>query len=86
MQITLEKDECWSLMTIITSYVIDNAGLSADGKTQIRKWRSERADGSVPMNELADAMNDALSEYLGFKQARSVRKRGGVQTRKEPRS
>jgi hypothetical protein len=38
------------------------------------------------MYELADAMNDALSEYLGFKQARSVRKRGGVQTRKEPRS
>jgi hypothetical protein len=85
MQIVLDKDECWSLMTIITSYAIDNAGVSQDAKTQLRKWRTEHADGTPAMGELSDAMNDALGEYLGFKQSRSVRKKGGVQTRKEPR-
>ena len=85
MQIVLDKDECWSLMTIITSYAIDNAGVSQDGKTQLRKWRTEHADGTPAMEALADSMNDALGEYLGFKQSRAVRKKGGVQTRKEPR-
>ena len=85
MQIALEHDECWSLMTIIVGYAVDSAGLSPDGKNKLRRWRTERAEGTVAMTELSGDMNAALAKYLGFKQSRAVRKRGGVQTRKEPR-
>ena len=48
MQIVIEPDESWSLMTVITSYAIDHAGLSADGRQAVRRWRTQRAAGSGP--------------------------------------
>lgn len=65
MQVTLEHDEAWSLMTVITSYVIDNAGLSAEGKAAVRKWRTEHAQGTPAMAALTDDMNRALGAYVG---------------------
>jgi hypothetical protein len=50
MQIVMESDEANSLMSVITSYVIDNAGLSQDGKARVRKWRTDCATGSTVMD------------------------------------
>lgn len=83
MHIVLETDECRSLMTIVTSYAIDKSGVSQDGKSKIRRWRTDHADGTVEMDELAVAMNESLGTHLDDKLTRFVRKRGGVQTRKE---
>ena len=76
MQIVMETDEANSLMSVITSYVIDNAGLSQDGKARVRKWRTDHALGSVEMETLAIAMNQALGTYLDEKTDRQIRRKG----------
>ena len=76
MQVVLETDEAWSLMTVITAYVIDRSGISQEGKQKSRRWRSDRPVGTVEMDDLAVAMNEALGTYLDEKTARMVRRRG----------
>jgi hypothetical protein len=76
MQIVMETDEANSLMSVITSYVIDHAGLSQDGKQRVRKWRTDRAPGSPAMDGLAIAMNEALGSYIEEKTDRQVRRKG----------
>ena len=76
MQIVMETDEANSLMSVITSYVIDHAGLSPDGKARIRKWRTDRAAGSAEMDALTVAMNETLGTYLDEKTDRQVRRKG----------
>ena len=76
MQVVLETDEAWSLMSVIASHVIDNSGISQDGKAKIRRWRSDRGLGTVEMDDLAPAFNQALGTYLDDKTARMIRRRG----------
>ena len=76
MQIVLETDEAWSLMSVITSYVIDHSGVSQDGKQRVRKWRTDRALGTVEMDQLAVAMNESLGTMIDEKLSRKVRARG----------
>ncbi len=76
MQIVLEMDEAWSLMSVITSYMIDHSGVSQDGKSKIRRWRSGRSVGTVEMDDLAVAVNEALGTYLDEKTTRMIRRRG----------
>ena len=76
MQIVMEPDEAWSLMTLITGYVIDKSGVSQDGKQAIRKWRTERAVGTVELGELTIAMNAALGTFVDEKTARKIHQRG----------
>ena len=83
MQIVLETDEAWSLMAVITSHVIDSSGLSQDGKSAIRRWRNDRALGTVEMDDLAVAMNEALGTYIDERTARMVRRRGRYISTKE---
>ncbi len=77
MQVILDGDETWSLMTILVSQMIDKAGLSADGKARLRKWRQDRATGTPPMAELAVGMNEAVGSTLDDKTYRLIRRKGG---------
>ena len=83
MQIILELDEAWSLMTLITSYVIDKSGVSQEGKQAIRRWRTDRASGTVEMDRLAVALNEAIGTYLDEKTERMVRQKGRYQSVRE---
>jgi len=83
MQVVLETDEAWSLMSIITSYVIDHSDVSQNGKAKIRRWRSDRALGTVEMDDLATAFNEALGTYLDEKTTRMIRRRGRYVSTKE---
>ncbi len=83
MQVVLETDEAWSLMSVITSYVIDHSGVSPDGKSKIRRWRGDRAVGTVEMDDLAVAVNEALGTYLDEKTTRMIRRRGRYISTKE---
>ncbi len=76
MQVILETDEAWSLMSVITSYVIDHSGVSQDGKARVRRWRGDRDVGTVEMDDLAVAFNQALGTYLDEKTTRMIRRRG----------
>ena len=60
MQFALDPDEAWSVMALIVSQVVDGVDLSTDGRDAIKKWRSDYADGSPPMQALAEEMNAAL--------------------------
>jgi hypothetical protein len=83
MQIILETDEAWSLMSVIVSQIIDHSGVSSDGKTAIRRWRSDRALGTVEMDEVALAMNEALGTFMDEKATRMIRQRGRYISTKE---
>ncbi len=76
MQVIIEKDEGWSLMSLVTSYVIDNAGLSADGKAAVRQWRTNHDKDSDGTADLTEAMNEALGTYVEDRTNRTVRKKG----------
>ncbi len=76
MQVILDTDEAWSLMSVIASYVIDHSGVSQDGKSKMRRWRTDRAVGTVEMDGLAVSVNEALGTHLDEKTARTVRRRG----------
>ena len=77
MQIILDGEEAWSLMAIMVSAMVDKAGLTPDGKAKVRKWRTDRATGTVLMNELAVELNEALGSTLDEKTYRLIRRRGG---------
>lgn len=76
MQVILDNDEAWSLMTFMISQIIDQAGLSGDGRTKVRRWRTDRAVGTAEMAELTVAMNEALGTVLDEKTTRLIRGRG----------
>jgi hypothetical protein len=76
MQIILDTDEAWSLMTVIVSQMIDKAGISSDGKAKLRRWRTDRANGTAEMAELTLDMNEALGSTLDEKTTRLIRQKG----------
>ena len=64
MKLILDVDEAWSLMTLVVSQMVDKAGLSSDGKAKLRRWRSDRANGTAEMAALTIDMNEALGSTL----------------------
>ena len=76
MQVIAETDEAWSLMSLIVSQIIDHAGVSATGKAGLRRWRTDRAVGTVEMDDLALALNEALGNIIDEKTTRMIRRRG----------
>ncbi len=83
MELRLEADEAWSLMSVISSYAIDNGGLSQEGKQAVRQWRTARALGTPPMEALAEEMNAALGGYLAESTNRQIRGKGRFGRRRE---
>ncbi|MEX1195684.1 MAG: hypothetical protein WD904_09015 [Dehalococcoidia bacterium] len=83
MQLRLETDEASSLMTVVTSYVIDHGGVSQDAKQRIRRWRTDHEQGKPAMVELADGINGALGAYVEEKSDRVVRRKGRYVRAKE---
>ena len=82
MQIMLDEDEAWSLMTLVTSFVVDHSGVSQEGKQKLRRWRSDRVEGSQEMRALAEGMNKALGNFIDEQTNRQVRSRGRYTTKK----
>jgi hypothetical protein len=84
MQVILETDEAWSLMSTIVSQIIDHAGVSGEGKATIRRWRIGRALGTVEMDDLALALNEALGNTIDERTTRMIRRRGRYVSSHEP--
>jgi DNA-binding PadR family transcriptional regulator len=76
MRVILESDEAWSLMMLVVAQVLDQVELSEEGREAVRRWRSEHADGTEAMHELAEAMNEALGNYLDEQTRRLIRRKG----------
>ena len=76
MRLILDADEAWSIMTLTVSQVLDGTELSNDGRAAVRKWRSDRADGTEAMNALAGEMNEALGNIIDERTRKLLRRKG----------
>jgi hypothetical protein len=74
--ITLETEDANGLMNLLVSQMIDNAGLSSDGKEKLRRWRTQHAAGTVEMSDLTLAFNDALGQEMDERQRKLIRRKG----------
>jgi hypothetical protein len=83
MQVILDTDEAATMMSAVTSNIIDNSGISQDAKRAIRNWRGERALGSVQMADLTEAINEALGTLGEENTTRIVRRRGQYSTTRD---
>jgi hypothetical protein len=83
MQIILEPDEAWSIMTLVVAQVLDQVELSDEGKTAIRRWRSEHHEGTVEVADLTVALNEVLGTTLDEKTTRLIRRKGWYVSTKE---
>ena len=76
MQIILDNEETWSLMSLMVSQMVDRVGLSSEGKAALRRWRTERSEGSVELSDLTVEFNEAIGSTLDEKTTRLIRRRG----------
>lgn len=76
MIVLLEEAEAWSLMMLVSAIAIDNADLTPEGKEAIRKWRSDRREGSPMLAKLTEDLNLAINQHLDKKFLRRVKMRG----------
>ena len=76
MQLILEADDAWSIMTLVVAQVLDNVELSDKGQAAVRKWRSDHADGTEPMDKLAEELNEALGNVIDERTRRLIRRKG----------
>ncbi len=83
MIVLLEEPEAWSLMMLVSAVAIDNADdLSEEGKEAIRRWRSDRAEGSPELAALTEALNERINAAIDAKLTRRVKSRGRYETRR----
>ena len=83
MIVMLEEPEAWSLMMLVSAVAIDNAELSNEGKEAIRRWRSDRNEGSPELAALTDDLNRAINAHLDSKFMRRVKNKGWYETVKK---
>jgi len=76
MQIILDTDEAWSIMSLVVSQVLDQAELSDEGKAELRKWRTEHNEGTAEMSDLTVSMNESIGTVLDETTTRLVRRQG----------
>ena len=76
MQLILEADDAWSIMMLVVAQVLDNVELSDKGQAAVRKWRSDHADGTEPMDKLAEELNEALGNVIDERTRRLIRRKG----------
>jgi hypothetical protein len=76
VRLILESDEAWSVMMLVVSQVLDGVDLSDKGRAAVRKWRTDHADGTEAMNELADELNAALGNVIDERTKKLIRRKG----------
>jgi len=77
VQLILEVDEAWSVVSLVVSQIVDGVDLSEEGRAAVRKWRSDHADGTEAMASLAEELNEALGATIDEKTRRRIRRKGG---------
>jgi hypothetical protein len=80
MIVLLDEPEAWSLMMLISAVAVDNADLSDEGKEAIRRWRSERGEGSPLLADLTEELNRALNAHIDAQFTRRVKSKGWYET------
>ncbi len=76
MRLELEQEESIELLSLVVDRIIAEAGLATKDRAAVKRWRSDRAAGTVEMDDLAVAVNQTLDTYLDEKMTRTIRRRG----------
>jgi hypothetical protein len=83
MQVILETDEAWSIMSLVVSQVLDQVDLSDEARAALRRWRSDHNDGTAEMSDLTVTLNEALGTVLDERTTRLIRRKGWYVSTKE---
>ena len=83
MQVILEGDEASSIMSFLVSQVLDQVDLSDEARAALRRWRSERQEGTAEMADLTVSMNEVLGSVLDERTERLIRRKGWYVSSKE---
>ena len=80
MQLFLDEEEVWSLMTLVTAQVLDQVELSDEAINTIREWRAGLEEGRPAMFEFAQGVNEALGNTIDEELTRTIRRRDYYRT------
>jgi hypothetical protein len=83
MQVILETDEAWSIVSLVVSQVLDQVELSDEAKAALRRWRTDHNDGTAEMSDPTVSMNEALGTVLDERTNRLIRRKGWYVSSKE---
>ncbi len=78
MNVVLNTEEVHGVLTLVTSYVIDSAGLSPKAVETIRGWRRERDDSTTGLDEFTETLNVAIGNFIDERTTRMLRRRGKI--------
>ncbi len=78
MNVILNIDEVHTVLTLVTSQVLDHVDLSDDAKEAVRSWRHDRALGNADLDEFAAVFNEAIGNHLDDRTTRFLRRRGSL--------
>lgn len=76
MQVILDSDEAWSVMSLVVAQVLDQAEISEEGKAAVKRWRTDRADGTAEMAEMTVGMNEVIGTTMDERTTRLIRRKG----------
>jgi hypothetical protein len=85
MQVILEPDEAWSIMTLVVAQVLDQVDLSDEAKAAVRRWRSDHNENTTEMADLTVSLNEVMGTTLDEKTTRLIRRAGRYVSTKEGR-
>jgi hypothetical protein len=83
MQVILEPDETYALMSLVVSHVLDQVELSDEGRATVRRWRTDRSEGTAELAELTVSLNETLGTVLDERTQRLIRRKGWYVSTKE---
>ena len=78
MNVILNTEEVHDVTALVTAQVLDHVDLSEEAKELIRAWRRDRNVGTVDLDELTSAVNDAIGNYIDERTTRMMRMSGRV--------
>ena len=81
MNVVLNTDEANLVMSVITSQLIDQAGITEAAKKAIRDWRRDLAPGTVPLDGFTQRLNVAIGNFIDERTTRMMRTRGQLKVR-----
>ena len=83
MQVILDTDEASAILSLIVSQVLDQVELSDEARAVLRRWRTDRNEGTAEMADLTVSMNEALGTVLDERMNRLIRRKGWYVSTKE---
>ena len=83
MQVILEPDEAGTIMSIVVSQILDQVDLSDEAKAVLKRWRTERGEGTAELADLTVTLNESLGTVLDERTTRLIRRKGWYVSTKE---